>query len=456
MPSAVQVEMNEGLNAIEEQNYFRAIGHFDSVLSLNKNFAPAFYFRGISYKIINELGHAEFNLKVAASYFRDKPEVYVELGDIKFLEKNFANAEEYYQKALEINKNFVVAHFKMGTLSSSQGKYESAIKYFEKCNKIDVKFPNAYLATAILKIRLRSKDSNSIEDFSKAIQADSTFALAYFWRGLNYLRLRDTSRCLIDWTKAIELQPINPMFTVSRGSIFVDQNKFDDAYRDFRKTIVSHPIDEKRSRFNNTVIDKQIDVQNAVNYLSRFGRSLDENALNNIQKAFCLMFVSRFQDALTALNYAMNIQPSAPVYYFKGLLFESYPIFQDSAINNFEKALAFDKNMFDVNKKLAIYKYKHLDWKGAYGHLREMNRIQPGSEVTWRLSGLIKNGLKDYYGAIIDFTRCIKMDSFDIEILNARAIAWMEVEDSQGFQRRFLFVFKSEFKPAISTKCHRV
>ena len=52
-----------------------------------------------------------------------------------------------------------------------------------------------------------------------------------------------------------------------------------------------------------------------------------------------------------------------------------------------------------------------------------MNRIQPGSEVTWRLSGLIKNGLKDYYGAIIDFTRCIKMDSFDIEILNARAIA---------------------------------
>ena len=43
-----------------------------------------------------------------------------------------------------------------------------------------------------------------------------------------------------------------------------------------------------------------------------------------------------------------------------------------------------------------------------------MKRIEPESESTFRVSGMIKASLKDYYGCIIDMARFVKSDSLDV------------------------------------------
>jgi len=332
---------------------------------------------------------------------------------------------------LDVDKDCAAAYFKLGTLSSSQGKVSEAINHFNHCKKISPKFPNPYLAIAILKLRSNLKASKTAEYFSEAIQVDSSYALAYFWRGLNYMRLKDSTKCLEDWNRAVELQPANSIFTRMRGALHLEMKNYEDAYRDIRKTITSHQVDEKWARFQNTDLDRQIDAQNVINYIARRGQGLASETFLNVKEAFCLMTVSRLEDALKAINNAQKIESSSVVYYVKGMVFEGLHA-KDSAFIYYNKVLTLDEGMFDAHKKMALFNYQLGDWKKSYFHLTKMNKIQPGSQVNYRLGALIKIGLKDFYGAIIDASRYLKQDTSDFEILNTRALARMEVGDFKG------------------------
>ncbi|HEV8511741.1 MAG TPA: hypothetical protein VGQ59_00600, partial [Cyclobacteriaceae bacterium] len=91
-----------------------------------------------------------------------------------------------------------------------------------------------------------------------------------------------------------------------------------------------------------------------------------------------------------------------------------------------------DNEIFDVHKHLAIYQSDLKNWKGAMAHLNKMRQLQPHSEVTWRLSGLIKAGLKDYYGAIIDLSHYLKYDTADIICWRNRAFVRYQIDDYKG------------------------
>lgn len=216
-----------------------------------------------------------------------------------------------------------------------------------------------------------------------------------------------------------------------RGVLLIELNEFEEAFKDLRKAMQATEVDESQAQFRGTRLDKKIDIQNVANYLVRFGYGLNEEAFVNLKKGYCLLLIDRNAEALSSISNAQAIEPSATVYYLKAVAFRMAAR-HDSAMNNYTKALALDPNIFDANKNLAIYKSELNDWKGAYAHLKNMNRIQPGATLTWRLSGLIKYGLKDYYGAIIDLTKYIKVDTADYICLKTRAAARFEIEDYKG------------------------
>src|SRR5947209_838174 len=64
---AAQLEMNQGINSIDEENFSLGIKHFTSVLDIDRNFAPAFYYRGVCNKILNLLGPAAYDMTKAVS-----------------------------------------------------------------------------------------------------------------------------------------------------------------------------------------------------------------------------------------------------------------------------------------------------------------------------------------------------------------------------------------------------
>src|SRR5260370_11487276 len=173
------------------------------------------------------------------------------------------------------------------------------------------------------------------------------------------------------WNRLVEQQPANSIFTRMRGVLHLEMKNYEDAYRDIRKTITSHQVDEKWTRFQNTDLDRQIDAQNIINYIARHGQGLASESFLSVKKTFCLMTAFRFEDALKAINNAQKIESSSVVYYVKGIVFESIHA-RDSAFIYYNKVLTLDEGMFDAHKKLALLNYQLGDWKKSYFHLTKM------------------------------------------------------------------------------------
>jgi len=431
LPGDLQVEMNEGINALDEGNYEIATSHFTVVLKDDSLFGPARYYRGVSYKLSRKFRKAEQDFKLVQKILPDSPQILLELGDLYLVGGDSNRASKFYQKANKMDPESIVGQFRMGILSLYRDEKRKAVNYLETCNKLKPDYPDAYLALGVIKLLDKETKQEALDYFSKAISVDSLFTMGYFWRGLAYANSKNLVKAEQDWTRAIELNPSSLLLFQTRGYLYMDLKKFDEAFSDFKKIMNAHSIDEDEAQFRGTPLDKKIGVQNYSSYLQRHGYGLQDETFSKLKKGFCFLIVDKYQESIDAANEAQKSESTVCALYLKGLTFQFWDK-HDSAFACFNKTIQIDQEIFDVHKNLAIYQYKLKNWKGAMVHLNKMRQLQPRSEVTWRLSGLIKADLKDYIGAIVDLTHYLKYDAADIICLRNRAIARYKIEDYNG------------------------
>jgi tetratricopeptide (TPR) repeat protein len=421
MPGTIQVYLNEGINYLKEENPELAITNFDEALKRDSLLWVAYYYRGICNKNLFNLKKAEKDLLASLNIRPALPETYVELGEIYHMEDQFQRAAAQYEKAIAIDPQFVHAYYNLGSISLQKGDVRKGLKYYQKCNEINPKFPKPYMMQGIMKFKARKKDNESIPFFDKAIEADSTYALPYFWRGLAWISLERSSDALRDWNTLIRLQPENYLYTLLRACLYIELGDYDNAFNDLRKTIRTTAVDEERFTASQTILDKRIDLQYAANYLITNGFGLDERAFGFLKKGFCLLLAGSPKAALTEIKKAEEIEPSATVYFIEALAYE-HAGDHNSAFQYYNKALRLDNDNFDAHKKRSVYRVELEDWKGANEDFKEMFRLQPNSPATYRLRGLAKSNQRDYRGAIEDLNQFIKTDSSDFESLRTRSV----------------------------------
>lgn len=425
--------MNNGLAELDEDNPEIAITSFDDITRQLPNFSPAFYYRGICHKMLGDFKDAEKDFLAVLAINPKSVETLVLLGEVYEQQSVYNKAESYYEKAIGINPALTRGHYNLGNIERMRGNERKALKYFEKCHELDPKFPNAYLMQGLIKFPdlNKSKDKAAIVYFDQALQCDSLYREALFWRGFAYLYLEQPNKTIRDWNKLVQYNPDNSFFLTLRGFLNIELENFDQAFNDLRKAVLAHREDEEQFHRGETLLDKRIDIQYATSYAVRFSYGLNENALSFFKKGFCFFLADKRKLALENFKAAEKIQPSATVYFLEALAFE-HEDKHDSAFVYYNKALKLDNEIIDAHKKRAIYRYERKDWKGAYADLNEMARLQPDLMLTYRLRGLIKAAQKDYYGAIIDFSRYLKSDTADFEIINQRGLCRSMVGDEKG------------------------
>ncbi len=393
MAGKIQASMNNGLAELDEENPDVAIHNFDDVIRQLPNFFPAFYYRGVCHKMLGDLPNAEKDFLAALAINPKSSEVLVLLGEVHDQQYAYSEAESYYEKALSINPTLTRALFNLGCIERIRGNERKALKYLERCHEIDPKFPNAYLVQGLIKFPELGKNKNNaaIVYFEKALQCDSLYREALFWRGFAYIVLEQSDKTIRDWNKLVQYNPDNSFFVMLRGFLNIELENFDQAFNDLRKAVLANQANEEHFRRGETILDKHIDIQYATSYAVRFSYGLDENALKFFKKGFCFFLADKKKLALENFKAAEKIQPSATVYFLEALAFK-----HDSAFVYYDKALQLDNEIIDAHKKRALYRYEQNNWKGAYADLNEMARLQPDLMLTYRLRGLIKAAQKDY------------------------------------------------------------
>jgi tetratricopeptide (TPR) repeat protein len=446
MPGTTQAFLNTGITELKENNYRIAVTNFNSVLRLDRASEPAFYYRAVAYKSMLNFDSAAidftraFKLNKSWQSAEQLGEIYVLLGDI-------LKADEWFQKASKINPQAVLPHYHLAVLQFKKGYIAEAMTLFDKCHQIDPKFAPAFVMQGLVVQHINNgKLNNSLPYFSSAIAADSTSKLGLFWRGVTYGTMDKPEQGLADFDKLVSLNPGIPFFLLLRGFFNIELYRYDFAFNDFRKAILSTASHEDAFKGGQTLLDKQLDIQYAMSYAVRFSYGLDPDALKHFRKGFCLLLADRKSEALTSFRYAEVLEPSAPVYFMKAVTLEHFGNHTE-ALSYYTKALKLDNDIFDAHKKRAIYLTELKDYAGALNDFKEMIRLEPNLAQTYRLRGFTRMHQSDFNGAIEDLSRYCKADSMDGEVWANIAYAHEQLQNFSEAGKNYLISARIGKKP---------
>ena len=110
-------------------------------------------------------------------------EACVNFGNLYFSKRRYSKSIFYYNKALEVDSNYVDAIFNRGLCKRYQYQTEEAIEDFELALKIKPDYMQVYNSLANLYSSQFNYDK-AIEIYEKAIKIDSTYKEAYYNKGL--------------------------------------------------------------------------------------------------------------------------------------------------------------------------------------------------------------------------------------------------------------------------------
>lgn len=147
-----------------------AIDHYKKALSLKPDYAPARNNLGTVYlrrkewdAAINCLKELTGNLLYATPHFP-----LYNIGWAYYNKKDYAQAENYYQQALDFEPDFFRALWGMGLVSLATGKIDAALSYLEKSVQNEPQFAQAHLDLGRIYQRKGEKDK-AIAAFQRAM-----------------------------------------------------------------------------------------------------------------------------------------------------------------------------------------------------------------------------------------------------------------------------------------------
>ena len=134
---------------------------------------------------------------------------YFERGFMNYKEGNNEGAIRNYRKAVELKKEYSVAHFNLGLIHYAQKNYQEAIEEFTEAISQNSEWGTVNIAEAYLQRGLAYYDSGifdaAILNYTKSLQERPTSSLTYYERGLAHYNLQNYQAAVDDYTEAIEI-----------------------------------------------------------------------------------------------------------------------------------------------------------------------------------------------------------------------------------------------------------
>ncbi len=130
------------------------------------------------------------------------------LGDALLQKGSVDKAITQYQKALEINPDYVEAHYNLGDALLQKGNVDEAIAHFQKALEIKPDFAEAHynLGSALLQ---KGKVDEAITHFQRALQINPDYVEAHNNLGNALLQKGSVDEAISHFQKALQINPDN-------------------------------------------------------------------------------------------------------------------------------------------------------------------------------------------------------------------------------------------------------
>jgi tetratricopeptide (TPR) repeat protein len=226
----------------------------------------------------------------------------------------------------------------------------------------------------------------AILDYSKAVAINPQCALAYVGRGTAYAEQYRYTEALAEYNYVIQLNPMVAQAYINRGIIFTRQGHYTEALEDFSFALQLNP--------NNTVV-----------YLNKGALHVE---------------LRQYEEALAAYEQTIRLDPDfARVYYNKGFVLYNLKRYEEALVT-YEQAIHLNPNYADAyyNKGNILYKIKRY-W-GALAAYEQTIRLDPKYMCAYYNKIFILDNLERYEEAHAAYKQAIHLDPDFVDAFNTK------------------------------------
>lgn len=489
-PNYSDAYLGRGNSKYNLKSYQSAILDYTKAIDLNTNSFESYFARGKAYKELKEFKLANIDFTKAIelkpnssdSYF-ERRETYGD--DDKFgwgwsndfnkyldleIERNPTNAELYYKKALyyslpyeykieeifdytraiEFNPNYIEAY--KGLIYSKWLQIEDIHGAIQECTKLigidpknskkyyekraefeeylenyeealkDYKRNSSKYKVKKAEFKYLTKDYiGAIEEYNKLIE--SGFKYGYLNRGLAKEKLKDNNGAIEDYNLAIEwMNSDAPKKGIRNYYHRYDINDKAEVY-------------QLRANCKNKIHDLQGSEKD---YLAIFNLWNDTKFNKNSGHGFwhrgrAKLKSEDYQGAILDFNECTKFKNEIFVYLDRGLAKKMLKDYEGALADYLKFKEVFPKLNYMYYEQMGDLKFELNDFKAALEYYEK--NINPGGYTNveaYLRRGKVKDALKNYEGAILDYTKYLERFPFRMECYLLRGIAKNNIADFKG------------------------
>lgn len=201
---------NRGYSYYQKKDYENALPDYDKALLLNPKLQIA---RDNRVKLLAEIdGHDKYKELIKKSEEQNNNyKFYFNLGMAEARLGKYKEAQEAYDKSIELNPDYAPCYMFRGILEHAQGNFDKAQKDYTKAIEVDEDTIDAYFNRAQLVFAKESIDEkelkNAIKDLKKAVKLDPKFIDAYYSIAVIEKKLGNFKKSLQTLNKILEIAP---------------------------------------------------------------------------------------------------------------------------------------------------------------------------------------------------------------------------------------------------------
>ena len=344
-------------------------------------------------------------------------------GDLKHELKDTDGAIADYTKAISLNPKYADAYKERGKLMFGNCNYEAAISDFNKAIGLNPKDASTFYERANSKFGLEDFEAAKF-DYSKAIELEPNNTKFIFARARAKRELKENFSAIEDINKVIEL---DSTYDYGRGTkhIYFIRGFYKYSNKDFEG------------------FDKDI------NYYVKYSTNPSE-ALSEIAGRF--IFEKEYITAIDYYTKSINLLPETLVdsleqrqaYYGRAFLLYLQKN-ESGASDDFNRYIEKSQNKAKANLNIAcgflnngfvlFYSFMdNLDIKNlnkAIYYFTKAIELDPNNSYYYETRALAKEELKDYSGAIADYSKAIELKP-DAYLYAQRATPKFDLNDFRG------------------------
>jgi len=270
---------------------------------------------------------------------------YNNLGMLYFSKRDYSQAAQVLEQGLKLNPNMPTASAMLGLSYSRMGENEKAEPLLEAAVRANPNDDNAQMALARTLINmgrydeatpyLRSflernpKDQQawyllgktylhlSEDALGKINQIDPNSATAHIVAGEVDESMRNYDGALVEYKKAIDLEPQQPGTHARMGNVFWLTGKWESAETEFKAELTNDPNNcTARWKLANSMLEANAPAQDALTELNRAIEQCPTLMQARVDRARALVKLDKHNDALPDLLLAEKDSPNEPSIHF--------------------------------------------------------------------------------------------------------------------------------------------